>query len=183
MAGQAFTSRYRGLSNTLTNQVNVLPHDPDSKRPKDLGRKLTAQWDTGANGTVISRKLVKELGLSPISIVEARGCGGTYNTGLYYIDLFLPNQVAIPRLQVSDGDFEDIDVLIGMDIICRGDFAVSNYNGKTTFSFRMPSFVEIDYVEKSYIDPHRKEYEPGRNDSCPCGSGKKYKNCCLLKIK
>jgi len=23
--------------------------------------------------------------------------------------------------------------------------------------------------------------KPGRNDPCPCGSGKKYKNCCLLK--
>ena len=23
------------------------------------------------------------------------------------------------------------------------------------------------------------EYEPGRNDPCPCGSGKKYKKCCM----
>jgi hypothetical protein len=23
----------------------------------------------------------------------------------------------------------------------------------------------------------------GRNDLCPCGSGKKYKQCCLLNIK
>jgi uncharacterized protein len=23
----------------------------------------------------------------------------------------------------------------------------------------------------------------GRNDPCPCGSGKKYKNCCLTKKK
>ncbi|MFQ5428915.1 MAG: SEC-C metal-binding domain-containing protein [Phycisphaerae bacterium] len=23
--------------------------------------------------------------------------------------------------------------------------------------------------------------EPGRNDPCPCGSGKKYKHCCLKK--
>jgi uncharacterized protein YecA (UPF0149 family) len=23
-----------------------------------------------------------------------------------------------------------------------------------------------------------KEKKPGRNDPCPCGSGKKYKNCC-----
>jgi hypothetical protein len=23
--------------------------------------------------------------------------------------------------------------------------------------------------------------EPGRNDPCPCGSGKKYKKCCALK--
>ena len=27
------------------------------------------------------------------------------------------------------------------------------------------------------IDPIRKEAEPGRNDPCPCGSGKKYKKC------
>ena len=25
------------------------------------------------------------------------------------------------------------------------------------------------------------ESEPGRNDPCPCGSGKKYKKCCMLK--
>ena len=26
--------------------------------------------------------------------------------------------------------------------------------------------------------PVVKKEEPGRNDPCPCGSGKKYKNCC-----
>ena len=29
--------------------------------------------------------------------------------------------------------------------------------------------------------PVRAAKKPGRNDPCPCGSGKKYKNCCLLK--
>ena len=29
--------------------------------------------------------------------------------------------------------------------------------------------------------PVRKISKPGRNDPCPCGSGKKYKNCCLDK--
>ncbi|HEX6213865.1 MAG TPA: SEC-C metal-binding domain-containing protein [Vicinamibacterales bacterium] len=24
---------------------------------------------------------------------------------------------------------------------------------------------------------------PGRNDTCPCGSGKKYKKCCELKAR
>jgi uncharacterized protein len=28
------------------------------------------------------------------------------------------------------------------------------------------------------IAPVRKADEPGRNDPCPCGSGKKYKKCC-----
>ncbi|MFW6158745.1 MAG: SEC-C metal-binding domain-containing protein, partial [Planctomycetota bacterium] len=29
--------------------------------------------------------------------------------------------------------------------------------------------------------PVRATKEPGRNDPCPCGSGKKYKNCCMRK--
>jgi hypothetical protein len=31
--------------------------------------------------------------------------------------------------------------------------------------------------------PYRKENLPGRNDRCPCGSGKKAKRCCLKKIE
>jgi preprotein translocase subunit SecA len=29
------------------------------------------------------------------------------------------------------------------------------------------------------IKPPRKKKKIGRNDPCPCGSGKKYKKCCL----
>jgi SEC-C motif-containing protein len=29
--------------------------------------------------------------------------------------------------------------------------------------------------------PHKAAPKPGRNDPCPCGSGKKYKQCCLLR--
>ncbi len=32
------------------------------------------------------------------------------------------------------------------------------------------------------IKPRTVEKEPGRNDPCPCGSGKKYKNCCGRKV-
>ncbi len=32
------------------------------------------------------------------------------------------------------------------------------------------------------VEPIRKDaVEPGRNDPCPCGSGKKFKQCCLNK--
>ena len=34
------------------------------------------------------------------------------------------------------------------------------------------------------VEPIRKEgAEIGRNDPCPCGSGKKYKQCCINKKK
>ena len=32
---------------------------------------------------------------------------------------------------------------------------------------------------KAAHTPKIKEYKIGRNDPCPCNSGKKYKNCCL----
>ncbi|MEZ4525867.1 MAG: SEC-C metal-binding domain-containing protein [Desulfobacterales bacterium] len=33
------------------------------------------------------------------------------------------------------------------------------------------------------VQPVRREKKIGRNDPCPCGSGKKYKKCCLMKEK
>ncbi|MEN6371362.1 MAG: SEC-C metal-binding domain-containing protein [Armatimonadota bacterium] len=35
--------------------------------------------------------------------------------------------------------------------------------------------------QTSKVTPHRSSGKVGRNDPCPCGSGKKYKKCCLLK--
>jgi preprotein translocase subunit SecA len=31
------------------------------------------------------------------------------------------------------------------------------------------------------VDPIHADGKPGRNDPCPCGSGKKYKKCCEQK--
>ena len=39
-------------------------------------------------------------------------------------------------------------MLIGMNIINLGDFTVSNFQGKTTFTFRMPSESTTDYVKQ-----------------------------------
>ena len=37
----------------------------------------------------------------------------------------------------------------------------------------------IEETEK--VQPIQADKPPGRNDPCPCGSGKKYKNCCAKK--
>jgi len=34
----------------------------------------------------------------------------------------------------------------------------------------------IEKAEK--VEPIKGSASPGRNDPCPCGSGKKYKKCC-----
>ncbi|MBI3139488.1 MAG: SEC-C domain-containing protein [Sphingobacteriales bacterium] len=72
-----------------------------------------------------------------------------------------------------------------MDIITLGDFSITNHNGDTCMSFRLPSSHEIDYVKNlNYgITPVKNIGPPSefagvkRNDPCPCGSGKKFKHC------
>ncbi len=36
-------------------------------------------------------------------------------------------------------------------------------------------------MRKSVVTSPRRALKVGRNDPCPCGSGKKYKDCCLPK--
>jgi uncharacterized protein len=43
-------------------------------------------------------------------------------------------------------------------------------------AYRMSS---MDDDEAQSIEPIRSEAKIGRNDPCPCGSGKKFKKCCL----
>jgi hypothetical protein len=38
-------------------------------------------------------------------------------------------------------------------------------------------------ISENDMEPYRKEKLPGRNNKCPCGSGKKAKKCCLDQIK
>jgi len=49
----------------------------------------------------------------------------------------------------------------------------------------MADFLERDGRNSASQQPlpiRREGSKVGRNDPCPCGSGKKYKQCCLLKL-
>jgi len=35
------------------------------------------------------------------------------------------------------------------------------------------------HCKKQHFKPQQQQIKTGRNDPCPCGSGKKYKKCCL----
>lgn len=104
-------------------------------------------------------------------MVEVHTPDGNSLKETYLVNIVLPNKVGVSQIRVAEGTIKDADALIGMDIIGLGDFAVTNKDDKTTFSFRMPSIECIDFVKKG-------KPKVGRNMPCPCGSGKKHKNCC-----
>ena len=70
------------------------------------------------------------------------------------VNIVLPNNVVMQSVKVSEGVIEGYDVLIGMDIIGVGDFAVTHKNGGTVFSFQVPSTHEYDFVKQIQ---HQKE--------------------------
>ncbi len=173
----AFTVRYAGRSPVLVTDVSVMePFDPATEKP-GKGASFKAIWDTGATNTVITQRVVDGLGLKPIGVARASGANGEYDTDVYMVNLWLPNNVGFQFVRVSRGGFTGGDVLIGMDVIGLGDFAVTNLRGRTTFTFRLPSCEEIDFVQGK-PKPTVAADTPSRNAPCPCGSGKKYKHCC-----
>ena len=48
---------------------------------------------------------------------------------------------------------------------------------------REKEMIEVLNQYKNAHTPKIKEYKIGRNEPCPCGSGKKFKNCCINKEK
>ena len=112
-----------------------------------LFRSVVVQWDTGASGTCISKKVVSDFNLAPIGKMNAHTPSGIGVMNVYMINLILNNEVVFSNLRVMDSEIgnQGIDVLIGMDIISNGDFAISNFEGRTQFSFRLPSQEHVEY--------------------------------------
>ena len=149
---RAFTTRNKGLAVELRNEVLVCKaFDPTVTEEKDEPehRKYIGLWDTGATATGITPRIVKELALKPSGAVNVSGVHGTKVVSTYYINLLLPNNVGIYGIPATE--IENIgaaDILIGMDIIRFGDFAISNFNNTTVFSFRTPSIETIDFANE-----------------------------------
>ena len=171
----AFTSTYTGITKKLITEATIKFGDKEYKTS-------TALWDTGATNTCISKNVVNQLGLISNGKVKIKTPSGEMWVNEYRVDIKLVNEnVIVDNVYVTDSEIgnQGLDVLVGMNIISLGDFTVSNHNGQTVFSFRIPSSGRTDYVKMiNSSTPVKKDSKIYPNERCTCGSGKKYKNCC-----
>lgn len=155
-------------------KVAILGNDIEAQRG------VKALWDTGAMCTCISTQLATELGLLPDDYGWVNGANNKpFRAPIYSVQLKMGHFV-IPYLRVYGlpMDGQENDVIIGMDVMVKGDLSITNYEGKTVLSFREPSISKIDYVEElRKYDQMHKVYMKSKNEKCPCGSGKKWINC------
>jgi len=149
-----FTTKADGVVRQLANDVYVSEvHDPSTGLPEPVKKPYRAIWDTGATNTCVTPRVVQELQLQPSgrAAVEVVGCGAAatrHDTDTYLVNIYLPNNVAIIGIRVSENSLSGADLLLGMDVIAHGDFAITNYNGQTWWTFRVPSNEPIDFVEE-----------------------------------
>ncbi len=144
----AFTRSYSRISNEISSAVRV------SNIATDKTENTFAIWDTGATHSVITRSMVEKLKLVQVSFAKVKGVHGIKdNIPVYGIRLSLDSidfilDVTEYEELVDDGSH---CILIGMDVINRGDFAISNFNKQTTITFRTPSVSKIDFVTETDI--------------------------------
>ncbi len=89
---------------------------------------------------------------------------------------------ALPLLQRAIEDFEpDFDSPFGMLELNEFLDAQERLGGQLSdrLRVRVAAMREEFAAHSALSTPARGATKPGRNDPCPCGSGKKYKRCCL----
>lgn len=169
----------KGLLFSCISEVGVAQafNPADYADPKSYPKHTTyiALWDTGASHTAITERVINDLSLPTIGMVDQCSASGVNRTTTHLINMGLPNGVGFAMLAVAKAKLVNIDVLIGMDVITKGDLAITNYKGQTVLSYRHPSLDRIDFTKYPYP---RYEQAPGKNAKCPCGSGNSYKTCC-----
>lgn len=113
---------------------------------------VIAEWDTGATYCAISTEFVEKFDLIPNKRHEVKSTYSSDIVNAHTLNLILNHSDLFP-IEASESPIlkkTGVDLLIGMEVIHRGDFAISTYEGITCFSFRAPSHGLIDFKDEKY---------------------------------
>lgn len=140
-----FTQRSSDTMEAIITECKICPpvDFANGEMPSKVYTSQNAMWDTGATNTLISPRIVKALGLKPFGKSGISSANGIVETNTYLVHVGIPSGSVVTNILALEDENDDYEVVIGMDIISRGDFAFSNHEGHSTFSFRIPSQEEI----------------------------------------
>ena len=172
------TKEYMNMSRTLLDQWRDIAYDEQADRgqlqnfwctyfqiEKEIYEKLLSNPDEEVKGTV--RELAEKYGQEVLTMVGF----------LDGINESLKEENPIETME------EDTVVSLAFD---KEKLYKNMVAAKADWLYELPQWKEIYseeelkklYKEQKESTTIRKGKKVGRNDPCPCGSGKKYKKCC-----
>lgn len=142
-----YTGRFPVYRGRISSMIHVSPAENSSS----MRLKVRAQWDPGAAFTLISKRLFNALDLDLLSSSQnlrtAMGFTTKAPESEVWITIVLggfPVKLKVCVVDKPTGH-DDIDVLLGLDFILRGNFSISIQDGVPMFSFCFPSLIPVDY--------------------------------------
>ena len=141
----SYIKKFDTLAEAIVTEALVMVGNDLPSQPPYPAHTVTrnAAWDTGAQFSIISPRIVETLKLKPFRKGGVMGIGGDKEVNTYIVHIGLPNGKMVFNAEVYCSDIDDYDVLLGMDIITLTDFLITNADDKTTFQFRIPSEGDI----------------------------------------
>ena len=134
-----------------TSAIVGIPASGVENDPKEVvfpAQNIKALWDTGATHSAISDRLAVRMQLPSEDFARVSTASGILRVPVYLVQVGLPNQFVFEEMEAVEfaySEEDDYDLIIGMDIMTQGDLAISNFEGKTVFSFRIPSLHRVDF--------------------------------------
>ena len=137
------------LSYITTNVGVSFPFDVNNISQPPKPYTTAALWDTGSSHCFITKSLATSLALHPTDKALVEHAMGRTFENVYFATLQITEkyyiEIELTECQSINNNFE---IIIGMDVINQGNFAITNQEGMTTFSFRLPSETTINFQEK-----------------------------------
>jgi hypothetical protein len=153
---RGFNKSFNSPVTKLSTTANILPIASSDKTLCNKRFEVKALWDTGATLTFIKPGIRDQLKLRMFrtgSSVSIAGVGGMVKADFTIVSIFLASNFLIEYCPAYVLDFAvNYDMIIGMDIINMGDFAVCNTDSKTSFSFVVPPLPDrINFADKAEL--------------------------------
>lgn len=168
---EAITQSYAGIARRIVVPVRVANDKGESKEYPGL-------IDTGATNTSVSREVAAEMQLVSVGEIDSGTAAGKTKANVYVVDLSLcGGRMHFPKHKVLSANLTEqpgVEMLIGMDILNHGDFALTNYQGKTVATFRIPSQGSLNFVPTA-INANKFAEEQARREANQVGKKNKHK--------
>ena len=143
----AFTTQYKGIVRELRNDV-IISSGYIEENENPTARSWRGLWDTGASSSCIHKRVRDYMHLIPLGTETISTANGSVEVDSHVIDVILPNRVIVKDLLVTSAEIgEDVDILLGMDIINLGAFSITNFKGESHHSLMVPAYKHIDYTQ------------------------------------